>query len=266
MTDSIRRAMWHLVLLAMLPAAIGPGAGRCQGLADVQPRPHRLAVQPGRDGDRPGQRRPARGEMAVPGQGSDQQIGVIHATPTVVDGYVYFGTATDPTFYKLSPDGKLCWVVSQADPRRAEPPAVASAGAGRGAGARLPLPVVRRGDHDLGPGDRGHRLLRRRRRLVLRPRSRRPARSAGRSTRGPSDFPGAHADQRLLRLADPRRRQDHRRRRRARAAPARAGSFYRGSTGRGFLTGPRAEDRPDRLEVRPRPQARAARPADHDQG
>jgi outer membrane protein assembly factor BamB len=37
------------------------------------------------------------------------QIGVIHATPVVVNGYVYFGTATDPTFYKLTPDGKIRW-------------------------------------------------------------------------------------------------------------------------------------------------------------
>ncbi|HUE72077.1 MAG TPA: hypothetical protein VMP01_14420, partial [Pirellulaceae bacterium] len=28
---------------------------------------------------------------------SVEQIGVIHATPVVVNGYVYFGTATDPT-------------------------------------------------------------------------------------------------------------------------------------------------------------------------
>jgi polyvinyl alcohol dehydrogenase (cytochrome) len=44
-----------------------------------------------------------------PAKGSDQEIGVIHATPVVVDGYVYFGTATDPTFYKLAPDGKVRW-------------------------------------------------------------------------------------------------------------------------------------------------------------
>lgn len=53
------------------------------------------------------------------------EIGVIHATPIVVNGHVYFGTATDPAFYKLRPDGTLCWVyrnprygkVSQAPPR-----------------------------------------------------------------------------------------------------------------------------------------------------
>src|SRR5262245_57814566 len=44
-----------------------------------------------------------------PARGSDLEIGVIHATPVVVDGDVYFGTATDPTFYKLTPNGKVRW-------------------------------------------------------------------------------------------------------------------------------------------------------------
>jgi outer membrane protein assembly factor BamB len=44
-----------------------------------------------------------------PAAGSNEQIGVIHATPIVVNGYVYFGTATDPTFYKLAPNGKVRW-------------------------------------------------------------------------------------------------------------------------------------------------------------
>src|SRR5437764_136002 len=44
-----------------------------------------------------------------PARDSDLDIGVIHATPVIVDGYVYFGTATDPAFYKLTPDGKLRW-------------------------------------------------------------------------------------------------------------------------------------------------------------
>jgi polyvinyl alcohol dehydrogenase (cytochrome) len=44
-----------------------------------------------------------------PAKESKEQIGVIHATPVVVDGCVYFGTATDPAFYKLAPDGKLLW-------------------------------------------------------------------------------------------------------------------------------------------------------------
>ena len=44
-----------------------------------------------------------------PAKGSNQEIGVIHATPVVVNGFVYFGTSTDPTFYKLTPDGKVRW-------------------------------------------------------------------------------------------------------------------------------------------------------------
>jgi polyvinyl alcohol dehydrogenase (cytochrome) len=44
-----------------------------------------------------------------PARGSQDTIGVIHATPAVVNGYVYFGTATQPAFYKLTPDGKVRW-------------------------------------------------------------------------------------------------------------------------------------------------------------
>jgi polyvinyl alcohol dehydrogenase (cytochrome) len=45
-----------------------------------------------------------------PATDSKETIGVVHATPTVVAGEVYFGTATFPAFYKLAPDGKLRWV------------------------------------------------------------------------------------------------------------------------------------------------------------
>ena len=44
-----------------------------------------------------------------PTKESGEQIGVIHATPSVVDGYVYFGTATGASFYKVSPEGELVW-------------------------------------------------------------------------------------------------------------------------------------------------------------
>jgi polyvinyl alcohol dehydrogenase (cytochrome) len=44
-----------------------------------------------------------------PAKESNTEIGVIHATPVVVNGYVYFGTATAATFYKLTPDGKIRW-------------------------------------------------------------------------------------------------------------------------------------------------------------
>jgi outer membrane protein assembly factor BamB len=44
-----------------------------------------------------------------PPRGADFEIGAIHATPVVVNGYVYFGTVNKPTFYKLTPDGRLKW-------------------------------------------------------------------------------------------------------------------------------------------------------------
>lgn len=44
-----------------------------------------------------------------PPEGSSEVVGVIHATPAVVDGCAYFGTATEAKFYKLSPDGKVLW-------------------------------------------------------------------------------------------------------------------------------------------------------------
>src|SRR5579871_625899 len=45
-----------------------------------------------------------------PAADSKETIGVVHATPTVVAGEVYFGTANKPAFYKLTADGKQCWV------------------------------------------------------------------------------------------------------------------------------------------------------------
>ena len=44
-----------------------------------------------------------------PSKGADLQIGAIHATPVVVNGYVYFGTVNKATFYKLTPDGRVRW-------------------------------------------------------------------------------------------------------------------------------------------------------------
>src|SRR3954466_15773535 len=45
-----------------------------------------------------------------PAADSKERIGVVPATPAVVAGEVYFGTATTPAFYKLDRDGKLLWV------------------------------------------------------------------------------------------------------------------------------------------------------------
>ncbi len=50
-----------------------------------------------------------------PAEDSEKQIGLIRGTPAVVNGYVYFGTTTDPTFYKLAPDGTLKWSYQHRD-------------------------------------------------------------------------------------------------------------------------------------------------------
>jgi outer membrane protein assembly factor BamB/dienelactone hydrolase len=56
-----------------------------------------------------------------PAKGSDLQVGTIHATPVVVNGYVYFGTATDPAFYKLKPDGTVRWSYRNPTYKRSRP-------------------------------------------------------------------------------------------------------------------------------------------------
>ena len=45
-----------------------------------------------------------------PPLGSGADVGVIHGTPAVVNGYVYFGTGSYPAFYKLKPNGQVAWV------------------------------------------------------------------------------------------------------------------------------------------------------------
>lgn len=45
-----------------------------------------------------------------PPRGADLEIGAVHATPVVVNGYVYFGTVNRSAFYKLTPDGKVMFL------------------------------------------------------------------------------------------------------------------------------------------------------------
>ena len=57
-----------------------------------------------------------------PALGSNETIGVVHATPAVVAGEVYFGTATFSAFYKLGVDGRLLWVYRNPARRAVLPP------------------------------------------------------------------------------------------------------------------------------------------------
>jgi outer membrane protein assembly factor BamB len=56
-----------------------------------------------------------------PPKNSKKKLGMICATPSVVNGHVYFGTATLPRFYKLKPNGEVAWVfeIGDEDRRRA---------------------------------------------------------------------------------------------------------------------------------------------------
>jgi polyvinyl alcohol dehydrogenase (cytochrome) len=110
MAGSIRGAVLAVLLGASLPAA----SARAQADAndwpmynhDVRGTRHNsgeTAIGPANAGR-------LEEKWRFPAKGSDLEIGVIHATPVVVGGYVYFGTAThDPTFYKLAPNGKVRW-------------------------------------------------------------------------------------------------------------------------------------------------------------
>jgi outer membrane protein assembly factor BamB/dienelactone hydrolase len=57
-----------------------------------------------------------------PSADSQETIGVVHATPAVVNGEVYFGTATYPAFYKLGRDGKQRWVYRNSARKAVLPP------------------------------------------------------------------------------------------------------------------------------------------------
>lgn len=48
-------------------------------------------------------------QWRFPPKGAEFEIGVVHGTPIVVGGCVYFGTASDPAFYALNANGTLKW-------------------------------------------------------------------------------------------------------------------------------------------------------------
>ena len=85
-----------------------------------------------------------------PAADSKEQIGVVHATPAVVEGEVYFGTATAPAFYKLDKGGKQLWVYRNPDRRTVLPQT----------GEFVGLQVGDRDDFEDLDGCAGHRQMR----------------------------------------------------------------------------------------------------------
>ncbi len=121
MTDSVRR--W--LLAVVLAGALTPADSRAGGDTKDWPMYNRDVIgtrhNPGETAIGKTNAGRLQEKWRFPARGSGLEIGVIHATPVVVDGYVYFGTATDPTFYKLTPDGKVRW--SYRSPARPRPEA-----------------------------------------------------------------------------------------------------------------------------------------------
>ena len=82
MTEMIRRATWHLVLLALLPA----GMARAQGDAKDWPMYNRDVAgtrhNPGETAIGRSNAGRLEEKWRFPARGSNQEIGVIHATPT----------------------------------------------------------------------------------------------------------------------------------------------------------------------------------------
>jgi polyvinyl alcohol dehydrogenase (cytochrome) len=109
MTVLIRRAMLPVIIWA----AFSPAMAHAQADAKDWPMYNRDVIgtrhNPGETALDKSNAGRLKEKWRFPAQGSGLEIGVIHATPVVVDGYVYFGTATDPAFYKLAPDGKVRW-------------------------------------------------------------------------------------------------------------------------------------------------------------
>ena len=139
MTDSIRRAMWHLVLLAMLPAAMARAQGDARDwpmynhdLAGSRYNPAETAIGPANAGQLVEKWRfPARGsEPADRGH------------PRHADGggrLRLLRHGHRPGLLQAGARRQALLGLSQADARGRPPGRV---GGARGAGARLPLPVV----------------------------------------------------------------------------------------------------------------------------
>ncbi len=165
-------------------------------------------------------------------------------TPIVVGGYVYFGTATNPAFYKLTPDGKVRWVYRNPAYRTNKPSPDLRKGVAQGgerfqssdngtlASALVDGDTVYFGDVggwfcalDRATGAERWRI----------------------NARG-KDFPGSHpinvfmaspimADGKIIAAGGTLEQL-------VAATP-----FYRGSRGRGFVLALAAEDRPHHLEI-----------------
>ena len=216
----------------------------------------------GRDGHQQDQRRPAGGEVAVPrpGIGPGDRGHPCDADRRRRLGLLRHGRRTRRV-YKLTPDGKLAWSYRNPGPKAGPEPGAHRAPAGesntrfRPTDGGFVASALVSGDSVYFADNDGW--------IYALDRETGP--SGGSSPRGPRVFRGPIRSI----CCSPRRSWPRDKlicgggaieqgRRRQAVLPWEHGARLPG--------GARAEDRADRLEVRPRPQARAARSADGDQG
>jgi polyvinyl alcohol dehydrogenase (cytochrome) len=113
MTDP-RRTCRALLLIVLVAFSVDPTAALAQTDAKDWPMYNRDVTgsrhNPGETAINATNAKQLEEKWRFPAKDSNDTIGVIHATPVVVNGYVYFGTVNeDPTFYKLAPNGKVRW-------------------------------------------------------------------------------------------------------------------------------------------------------------
>src|SRR5215470_2192578 len=108
------------LLLVLLAAPAGAGPKKSPGAADPNDWPSYNRDVAGTRFN-PAEKALGKGNVGrlvekwrFPPAGSKETIGVVHAT-VVVNGHVYFGTETNPAFYKLAPDGTVKWVYRNPD-------------------------------------------------------------------------------------------------------------------------------------------------------
>jgi|HubBroStandDraft_6_1064221.scaffolds.fasta_scaffold06440_8 polyvinyl alcohol dehydrogenase (cytochrome) len=110
---AMKSELFHVVLGVVIWIALTLPDARAQNEAKDWPTYNHDVIGTRHNPDETGISKSNAGRLEekwrFPAKSSNLEIGVIHATPIVVDGCVYFGTATDPAFYKLAPDGTLRW-------------------------------------------------------------------------------------------------------------------------------------------------------------
>jgi polyvinyl alcohol dehydrogenase (cytochrome) len=118
--EARKKRLFHAAVATLLCATTSHGSARAQADAKDWPMYNHDVIGTRHNSGETAISKSNAGQLEekwrFPARGSKEEIGVIHMTPVVVNGYVYFGTATNPAFYKLTPDGKVRWTYRRGAP------------------------------------------------------------------------------------------------------------------------------------------------------